>query len=93
MAMKYKGKRLKIIRAAGLRFGFGYIPHWLRNQDTDRPREIMVWIGPWIFGWKIEKKGRVPRHWADPSRHRELLKAYHDLGDELMAIQNAQRHD
>jgi len=86
MAIKYKGKRFKIHPAKGFRLGIGYIPHYLSNQDTDRPREIMLWLGPYILGWTIQKKGRVPRKWYALSRMRELEQTGSDFLDEAHRI-------
>lgn len=86
MAKLYNGKRLKIIKAIGLRFGFGYLPHYLSNPDTDRPRELMLWVGPYIFAWKLEVKGRVRRHWADPERLNSLLEARRSLTLDIREI-------
>lgn len=88
MAMKYKGKRFRIHPAKGLRFGFGYLPHYKSNPSTSTPREFMVWVGPWIMGWKINKRGWKPRHWADQEQLAELHRARIDIENQIFDIEH-----
>jgi hypothetical protein len=86
MAVKYRSKHLKVVKARGFRLGIGYIPHWKSNPDTKEPISFMVWVGPWIFNFHIEKKGWEPRKWYALSRMIELERAGEQFLDDAHRI-------
>ena len=82
----FRGKRIKLHTAGGMRFGFGYLPHWKTNKDTQHPRQLIAWCGPLILTYDLRKKGWVPRAWHDMERHDELATAVSAMVGDIMQI-------
>lgn len=87
MAVKYRGKRLKIVRAAGFRLGIGYLPHWRTAPQTDSPRELILWAGPWFFTWKLKKRDWKPAHWASHQVYITWQNAFDRAEGEMIKIE------
>jgi hypothetical protein len=87
-----KRGRLRVVKARGFRVGFGYLPHWRTNPDTERPRELIVWCGPYFATWSLRKKGWAPRDIADPDRIEGLLQGRRDLNRQIHAAFRAKHH-
>ncbi len=93
MAIKYRGKHLRIKKAKGFRLGFGYIPHYQSNLDisVNKAQSLMVWIGPFIVAWDYRKKGYEPRMPWDRARIAELEGAILNFQYEIDQARRAEK--
>src|SRR6187431_3108321 len=90
----YRGKKYKVVKAAGFRLGIGYLPSHKNNKDIDpgQARHLIVWCGPYFVTRSLPApRGYVPRLEWDPDRLEELDKARADMTLEIARALRAKK--